>query len=192
MFWLDGYPLTSLAGDHFLADIALSSHSKAGIILPERDPRRQKKKPDAYAGKILDVSPWCERVKKDDLVVFERWDWQQEDARNERIIARERDLIIVNEKPCSDYIIFQLEDLSYIRPTLSQLIPQTMEKSKPAALAGVVISSSVDGYNEGERYIFQYMDSYQFHYGDGRVAFRYGKGADILAKYESTGVLEVV
>lgn len=181
----------SLGGDHFKASIALPANHPSGIILFNRDPRNGKKKPDAYAGIVLDASLGCRYVKIGDNVVFERWDWQQHDVDDEQIVARERDLIVVNDQPVPGYIIFQLEDLNPSKTSL--VVPHTYEKPKSPSLCGMVMASGVKDVNPGERYIFQADDNcHQFHYGNGLMAFRVNRGADILAKYEKQPILEVV
>lgn len=176
---LDGY---SLGGDYFKASIALEGNHPSGITLLNKDPRSGKKKPDAYAGIILDVSSNCKLLKIGDNVVFERWDWQQFDLNEEQIAARERDLIVVNDEPVAGYIIFQIEDLNKKKTDL--IIPQTIEKQKTATLFGKVVASGVKDVNVGERYIFEHMDSYQYYYGNGLMAFRVNRGAELIAKYE--------
>lgn len=189
MSWLDE---SILAGDHFLVKLAIPEKTESGLVIPDstRDYRKKRDKPDAYAGIVLDVSPGCDWAKIGDNVVYERWSWQQFSLDSERMIARERDLIIINEQPVNGYIIFDLEDLSPIKANIA--LPQTLERPKPQVLSGKVVASGVRDINSGENYIFQRMDSYQFHYGDGRMAFRVNKGADILASYEKVPVLEVV
>jgi co-chaperonin GroES (HSP10) len=185
--WFDGY---DLSGDHFKASIALPANHPSGIVLFNRDPRSAKKKPDAYAGVILDVSPGCEMVKIGDNVVFERWDWQQYDVDDEKIIARERDLVVVNDTPVPGYIIFRLEDLAEKKTEI--IIPQTVDKPKHPTLAGIVVASGVKDILPGEGYIFEQYDQYQFYYGNGLMAFRVNRGADIIARYDREPVLEVI
>lgn len=180
----------TLAGDHFKANIAFEENHPSGLVLFNRDPRRGKKKPDAYAGVVLDASPNCKYAKIGDNIVFERWDWQQFDLDDEKIIARERELIIVNDEPVPGYIIFQLEDLSPEKTKL--IVPHTYEKPTAKTLAGKVLASGVESVLVGENYIFQRSDDYQFHYGDGRMAFRVNRGSDLLALYEKQAVLEVI
>lgn len=187
MSWLDGF---GLGGDHFRANIGMPENHPSGLIMFNRDPRNGKKKPDAYAGIVLDVSPGCSTVKIGDNVVFERWEWQQYDVDNEQIVARERDLIIVNNEPMPGYLIFRLEDLSPERTKL--IVPHTYEKPKSPSLAGQVVASGVRDINIGENYIFQAMDSYQYHYGNGLMAFRVNRGAELLAQYDKQPILEVV
>lgn len=186
---LDQYNYT-LSGDHFIASILLPEDHSSGIKLFNRDPRNVKKKPDAYAGKILEASSSCELVKVGDNVVFERWEWQQFNLDDARIVARERELIVINDQPAPGYIVFQLEDLN--KPKINIILPDTIEKPKPHFLSGKVVASGVKDINIGENYIFQAMDSYQYHYGNGLMAFRVNRGADILARYDYFPVLEVV
>lgn len=173
----------TLAGDHFLVLLDIPEEQN-GLIIPDstKDYRKKRDKPDAYSGVVLDISPNCKHAKIGDNVVFERWDWQQVSVDDKRLVVRERDLIIVNEQPINGYIIFQTEDLSPIKTNV--VLPGAYEKPKQAYLAGKVLASGVYGIEPGQNYIFERMDSYQFAYGDGRVAFRVNKGADLLASYE--------
>jgi hypothetical protein len=177
---LEGF---SLAGDHFIASISMPERDELGIIRWNRDPRKAKKKPDTYSGVVLEVSPSCQYVKVGDQVVFERWEWGQVNLDDDRILVAERDLIIINDVPYTGYLIFKLEDLSP-RKENGVLLPQTHENSDKPALCGEVLASGVSDISPGEHYIFQRHDRNQYYYGDGRMAFRINRGADILAKYD--------
>lgn len=177
--YFDGF---KLVGKNFKASIALPDNHPSGIVLFDKDPRKGKKRPDAYAGVVLDVGNSCDLVKIGDNVVIERWDWKQVDLPQEQIVAREKELLVVNDVPVNDCVIFQLEDLDFT--TTKLIVPHTYEKPPKAALYGEVLASSYPGVLVGEKYIFEKLDSNQYHYGDGRMAFRVQGDWNLLAKYE--------
>lgn len=182
MSWYEDYKGKgfSLGGTHFVVDISYSQPT-SGLILTNVDPRRQYRKPDAYAGKVLEVSSECRSVRIGDNIIFERWDWNQFNINEKLIVAREKELIIINEEPVSGYIIFKLEQE---KETSKIFIPHTYKKERPKFLNGEVLASGVKDINVGEGYFFEAMDSYQYHYGDGRMAFRVNRGAALLIKYD--------
>jgi len=183
--YMEGF---TLAGPNFKASIALPDNHPSGIVLFDKDPRKGKKRPDAYAGVVLDVGSSCSLVKIGDNVVFERWDWKQLDLPQEQIVAREREILVVNDQPVNNVVIFQLEDLDF--KTTQILVPHTYEKPPKAALFGKVVASDYVGVSVGERYIFEKLDSNQYYYGDGRMAFRVQGDWNLLAKYELADKVE--
>lgn len=176
---LDGY---RLCGPNFRASIAVETKHPTGIVLLNKDPRKVKNKPDAYAGIVLDTGDRCKLVKIGDNIVFERWDWKQVDLPNEMILSNEREVLVVNDVPVNDCVIFELEDFGHINTKI--IVPQTLEKKQSAVLSGKVLSSSYHGILPGERYIFEKLDSNQYYYGDGRLAFRVQGDWNFLATYE--------
>lgn len=179
MFDMEGF---KLVGPNFKASIALPENHPSGIVLLSKDPRKKKDKPDAYAGVVLDVGDRCDLVKIGDNIVFDRWDWKQVDLPDAMILSREKELLVVNEKPVNDCVIFELEDFDY--KSVHIIVPHTLDKPPKASLFGKVIASSYVGVLPGERYIFEKLDSNQYHYGDGRMAFRIQGDWNLLATYE--------
>lgn len=179
MNYLEGY---KLSGPHFKASIALPENRPSGLKLLNNDPRSGKRRPDAYAGVIVDVGNRCDLVKIGDNVVFERWDWKQLDLDDSMIVSREKEVLIVNDEPVQNCVIFQLEDLDFKQTKL--IIPHTYEKPPKLALFGKVLASAYSGVKINERYIFEKLDSNQYVYGDGRMAFRVQGDWNLLATYE--------
>lgn len=177
--YLEGY---KLSGPNFKASIALPDNHPSGIKLFNNDPRSGKKRPDAYAGIVMDTGSRCGLVKIGDNVVFERWDWKQVDLPDAMIVARERELLIINEQPVNNCVVFQIEDLDF--KTTKLIIPHTYEKPPKASLFGKVLASSYSGVSIGERYVFEKLDENQYFYGDGRMAFRIQGDWNLLATYE--------
>ena len=91
----------TLTTDHFLLNIALSEYSSPGIVNLIRDPRKLDMKPDAYVGTVEEVSDQCKMVKVGDRVVIERWEYGQWDYDDERIIAREVDVLVLGNESCA-------------------------------------------------------------------------------------------
>lgn len=179
---IDYFEGFKLSGPNFKASIALEQNHSSGIVLLNKDPRNGKKRPDAYAGIIMDVGSSCDLVKIGDNVVFERWDWKQVDLPDAMIVARERELLIVNEKPVMNCVIFELEDFELKNTKI--IVPHTLEKPPKKSLFGKVIASSYNGVYPNDRYIFESLDSNQYYYGDGRMAFRIQGDWNLLATYE--------
>lgn len=171
----------TLNSDHFLANIALDENLPGGLTAVMRDPRKQRVKPAAYVGKIEEVAATCRLVKPGDKVVFERWDYDQFDVDDERIIARENQLLILDgETPAPGVIVFKLVDQSTPKTTLA--LPPGVDHKKLNTYCGMVLASAVDKYEPGEMLWFQKGDMGQFMYADGRMAFRDNGYADILMR----------
>jgi len=84
-----------LYGDHFICNIALGENLPGGLVAVERDPRKLRKKPDAYVARVERCADGCKIVKPGHKIVIERFEWLQYDLDDERIIARETDVLIL-------------------------------------------------------------------------------------------------
>lgn len=162
-----------LVGDHFVANISLPENHPGGLSVVERDPRKQDEKPDCYVGIVEAVGPDCRFLKVGDKVVFERWEYTQLDMDEERLIAREIDLVVMpDEKPAPNAVAFQILDDRQAK--YKELILPEM------ALAGLdvgyhfgkVTGSGCVDMSEGDFVWVMKMDSNQFRVGRHTVVCR--------------------
>ncbi len=182
----------TLSGDHFCINIAAPENLANGLINPNRDPRKQRKKPDVYIGKVEEVSPRCRLVKVGDTVVVERWEWQQMNLDDERLVARERDLLVLDSDiPAPGIMVLQLA-VEKVKTEL--IVPDTYQAPKSMTYHGKVIATNANlGYGEvGEEVYVEASDYGQFRDGQGRLYFRTGKYANVLLRLKREPVLEVI
>lgn len=71
---------------------------KTGIEMVSTDPRKWRIKPDAYVGIVEKTGPRCEIIQTGDRVVIERWQYKQADIDDERLIADESQVLVVQRK----------------------------------------------------------------------------------------------
>lgn len=189
----------SLTGSHFLVNIALPEFDSSGIKVVNRDPRKARIKPSCYVGKIEEVGPRCSYAKVGDTVVFERWQWQQMDVDDERMVVREKDLIVFGESlPMPGVLVINLEDHETPRTTIA--LPSLNYTPKPRPYyCGVVerLPLNIDfirvegvEIRVGDKIYIEKYEVGQYRDGQGRLFFRIGSGADILAKIESNSAPE--
>jgi len=187
-----------LTGRHFLVNIAQPENLPSGLLNVNRDPRRQKRKPDAYVGVVEEAAPGCLFVKSGDRIVFRRWEYEQMDVDDERLIADEEDLIVLNgEEPAPGIIIMQLIE----EPMKTSLVlPDTLRPAKRPMFKGEVICHSLyrmgpelkNIIKNGIVLYFQRSDSDQWHYGNGRIAVKMSGYFEVTAYEEKEPVFEVV
>lgn len=183
----------TLTGRHFLVNIALEENSPGGIFMINRDPRKQPRKPDVYVGVVEEVGPDCFLVKPGDKVSFKRWEWQQYDIDDERLVAREKDLVILGgEIPAPGMIVVKL-----IEPKVktSLALPDTMRRPSTPTLKGEVLALSPWslGYMKGkvevgQVLIFQKSRDDQWRYPDGRMVLKVSNYFEICAVAEKCPV----
>ena len=103
-----------LYGDHFICNIVLDENLPGGLISVNRDPRKRRKKLDAYVARVERIGPSCKSIKPGDKIVVERFDWLQYDLDDERIIARETDvLILASDIPAKG--VFVLKEINALQ-----------------------------------------------------------------------------
>lgn len=170
----DGIELT---GDHFLLNIFLSEHSSPGIINLIRDPRKLDIQPDTYTGTIEEVSKECKLVKVGDVVVIERWQYGQWDYDDQRIVAREVDLLILKEEKAAPGVTaIQIVEAKKTDLVLPDGV-RSLEESK--FYFGRVQSTALDSVEldgapslgEGD-FVFIQKGEYQYRRGEHTVVFR--------------------
>lgn len=171
----------TLFSDHFLLNIAMDENLPGGLTAVERDPRKFRIKLSAYVGRVEEVAPTCKLVKVGDKVVVERWEYDQLDIDDERIIAREDQLLILgNQTPAPGVIIFKLFDQT--KPVTNLTLPETLSLPEPMSYSGMVMASAREAYEPGEILWFQKSDKGQFRYGDNMMAFRDNGYAEIMMR----------
>lgn len=182
-----------LLTDHFIVNVALPENFSSGLINISKDPRRQRIKPDAYIGIVEEISPTCRMVKVGDKVVFERWEYQQFNLDDERLIARERDLIVLDGSvPAPNVIVLEL--INNDEPKTSIIVPQTLlKKDAPYYYGKILATGAAAWYGEvGEELYVEAFDHGQFKDGKGKLFFRTGKWAKVMMRVKREAVLEVI
>ena len=164
-----------LYGDHFICNISLDENLPGGLIGVNRDPRKQKHKPDTYVARVERVSSSCKLVKPGEKIVIERFDWLQYDLDEERIIARETDVVILgDDKPAPGIAV--LGELTKIEEVNSLLyIPDASiqtEKQERNYIYGQVIHSAVPA---GKTYDALKVGDFVWMYKRDRDQWRLGK-----------------
>lgn len=130
-----------LLGDHFICNIALPENDASGLARVYRDPRFLRVKPDAYVGIVESKGPGCRYVQEGQKVVLKRWVYNQHDVDEERIVARERELLILNDTtPAPGVAVMKIKPF---QPSAGVLIPQTLKPKKPSCYEGEVIASNM-------------------------------------------------
>lgn len=172
-----------LYGRHFLINIALPEVAQAGLVSVSRDPRKHRIKPACYVGTVEEVGPRCTMVKPGDRIVVERWTYQQYDVDEERLIAREDQVIVLaNDTPAPNVMVLRLIQDNQVKSSL--YIPDTHEPLKTPYYHGEIIATNAHPeYGEvGEEIFCEAYDYGQFHDGKGRLFFRTGKAAFVMLR----------
>lgn len=169
-----------LLGKHFIANIALDETLPGGLTAIKRDPRTLRLKMDAYVGRVERTGPGCTLVKVGDTVVIERWSYQQHDLDDERLIARERDvLVLAGEVPAPGVAVLQLEKRE--PPKVAGLVtPDTVTVAPPVFYFGRCCASRHSMLEEGKLYWIEKRDWGQFKTPAGLLAFRVDKDAVLM------------
>lgn len=175
-----------LRGRNFLVNVALPENSPGGLFLVNRDPRKQRKKPDVYVGVVEETGPECFLVKPGDKISFKRWEWQQMDVDDERIVAREKDLVVLaGDIPAPGMIVVKLDSQA---PKAAIALPDTIRPPSLPMLRGEVIAFSPwslghmkDIVKIGQTLYFQKSRDDQWRYPDGRMVLKVSPYFEICA-----------
>ena len=174
----------TLNADWLIVKIALSKEV-GGLVMLNTDPRKQRRKPDAYVGEVIETGPRCIYVKVGDRVVFQRWEFSQFDLNEEDIMIRELDLLTINDRCAPEYMAVQVYDpFRTTQVILSDEVKHSMDDSK--TLFGKVISIGVQTKNEETKEI-QEGDFIWFNKFD--YQFRIGSGNTIVIRNDNDVVL---
>jgi len=185
-----------LYGDHFICNIALDENLPGGLINVNRDPRKQRRKPDTYVARVERVSPACKLVKPGDRIVIERFDWLQYDLDSERLIAREVDIVILgNDNPAPGIaVISEIVEIEKVRSKL--YVPDDSidsERREKNHIHGEVIHSAVDDLKVGNLAWMYKSDQDQWRLGKSRIIFRFSTEMVFMIgeKFTATKLVEL-
>lgn len=166
-------PRFELSGDHFLGNIQLPENTSGGLVAIERDPRRLENKPDCYVAVVEKVGPDCTFVKPGDKIVLERWEYEQFDVDESRLVAREIDgLIFQDEKPAPNTFALQVLNRHLQKYREKLIIPEAVFADPERWFFGKVSSSSYSEVEVGNFVWVSKMDSGQFNLGEFTVVVR--------------------
>ncbi len=187
----------TLYGRHFLVNIALPENLPHGSLSVVKDPRQLRHKLAAYVGIVEETGDKCFLVKPGDKVVVKRWEWQQQNVDEERMIVREVDLIVLDGGAPAPGIIIMKLLRDQVKTNL--LMPDGFRQPKPQCLKGEVLRYSkhlmgeLKGKEMGGKILhFERSDDDQWAYGDDRIAIRVSPYFQILAIQEREVELHVI
>lgn len=194
---MDGF---KVLGTNFILNIAQPENTPGGIFVTNRDPRRQRIKLDAYVGIVEEVGAGCKLVEPGMRVVVKRWEYRQHDIDDERLICKERELLILDDKtPAPDVIVMELVlDV----PKTNLTLPHNFRPKKAPYHFGAVIAADCTTF-DGEKIVpgdilwVERRDSDQFLQGATRFIFKntpdiWNGSSPILMVGKKTPKLQVV
>lgn len=165
-----------LIGRRFLINIALPEKTTDGLTVLNRDPRKAYKKPAVYSGTVESASEDCLLVAPGDLVIVERWEYQQSDVDDQRMTALEKHLIAINGMLMPNFLVIEVEDDS--KPRSSLYLPDPKFSTRRAYYHGKLLASTapdrfglvgedvyVESYDSG-----QYLDGNKLYFKTNSVA----------------------
>lgn len=168
----------ALAGRHLLINIGLPDLGPLSRV--QKDPRKARLKPAAYVGVVEEVGPDVTLVQPGSQVVVERWSYTQIDVDDERLLAHEKELLVIAEgQPAPGVLILDLVMPREVQTELILLAPTKTYSSH----CGVVVASNDELAEPGEMLWLQSGEYGQFLYQDGkRLAFRNDKRSFVLLR----------
>lgn len=186
-----------LAGTHFIINIAQPENEPiTGLINVQRDPRKGKRKPDAFVGVVEAVGPKCKIVQVGHKVVIERWEYSQVDVDDERLIAQERDILISDiGEPVEGVIAVLLEEeknkVDLILPKIGYQQPKPYYFGK--LLAPDIVQLPNDEVIKSGDYVWILkLDHSQFMLGQNCLVYRMVDPEAIVMKQVKVPQFEVV
>ena len=183
-------------GDHFICNIAMEENLPGGLLsVAEKDPRKLINKPDAYVGRVERVSERCKLVRPGDKIVVERLDWLQHNVDDERIIAREVDVIIINhDVPAPGVAVLRRIDEEKVRIKSLNLLPAIKASSSSREreyIYGEILHSNIDDYKPGNEAWILKSDGNQWNLTKNIIVFRPDDRMGLLVREKVPMVLEV-
>lgn len=158
-----------LSRDHFIVNIAQPENTSSGLFVVNRNPRMQDVKPDAYVGVVERVGDGCSIINVGDKVVVERWEYGQFDIDEERLLAKEVDVLITGgEEPAPGTVVLQLPE----EPKSDVVIPDTVRPKQELFYFGKVVSSGDPDIVSGEFLWVLKSNDYQYRLGKHMLVFR--------------------
>lgn len=170
-----------LVSDRFVVNVSLPEETRGGLAMVNRDPRKVRKKPPCYRGVIEEVGPGVTYIEVGKSCVFERWEPKQADLDSERIIARERDILIYDGIPAPGVIVIDLMEDNQIKTSL--FLPQGHSLPPKTYHHGKVVASSSREAAEGDIVWIENYHSGQFVDDNHRLYYRAGSVGKIFAHW---------
>lgn len=186
-----------LAGTHFIINIAQEeNHPVTGLINVSRDPRKSRRAPDCYVGVVEAAGPECKIVQVGHKVVIERWIYSQVDVDDERLIAQERDVLILDDgNPAEGVIAVMLEDQ---KRRVDLTLPEMggYQKPKPYYFGKLLVPDTLQIAEDevvkcGEYVWILRMEHSQYRLGENCLVMRMVDPTCILMKQEKEVKFEV-
>ena len=175
----------TLYGVHFVVNIS-QEQKKSGLTLLSSDPRQWRDKPDAYSGIVEEVGPKCVYVKAGDRVLIERWVYKQFDLDEERLVAKEHQVLVFQKKigvekygpetPTKGVVVMQIAksslkaELTESRIVVPDDVRREREKKRRVFMGKVLMSASEEA-KIGELLWVEKRERYQYRTPDGRLIF---------------------
>lgn len=170
----------SLYGEHFVVNIS-QEQKKAGLTLFSSDPRKWREKPDAYPGVVEETGPYCVYVEKGDRVLVERWVYKQFDFDEERLIAKENQVLLFQKKiainkfgpetPTNGVVVLQLAKSELKTPLIvPERVRRAQEKKRQVYMGKVLMSASKEAKVDEIIWV-EKRERYQYRTPDGRLIF---------------------
>lgn len=183
--WPEG---TRLLGDHFICEVVRSNATASPLVTLEQDPRKMRLKPDAFPVTVEAVGPDCRLVQPGDKIVLERWQYDQHDIDNGRLIASEREILIRHGSiPAPGVIVVDVLDEK--KPTGLSL-PPSVKPAQKKYVHGRVYASSHYLFKKGWEAWFERAEEGQYKFLD-KIIWRVDERS-ALAVREPGPILEVV
>lgn len=161
-----------LVGDKFVCNIAQPENSPGGLFMVNRDPRKHRLPPDAYVGIVERVGPDCQLIYVGQKIVVRRYIYKQFDLDSERIIAREHQVLMLDDKtPFPGVVVIKLKS-EEIKTTI--IVPETVKDKRKRAQSyeGTIIASSSSGCNIGDHIWIEKRDSGQYFLSRDILVFK--------------------
>ncbi len=186
-----------LIGDKFICNIAQPENSPGGLFVVQRDPRKHRLPPDAYVGMVEKVGPGCELLRVGQKVVVRRWVYRQFDLDDERIVAREGQVLILNDDtPFPGVVVLKMKP-NEVKTSL--IVPDTVKdkKRRTQSYEGDVIASSSYSIKKGEHIWVEKRDSGQYFLTRDILVFKNEQDSmngdyPVLMKSEPAPLLQLV
>lgn len=187
----------NLIGNRFIVNIAQPENSPGGLFVVNRDPRKHRIPPDAYVGIVEKVGPTCQFLYPGQKVVVRRWIYRQHDIDDERLLAYESQVLILDEtKPYPGVVVLKLIE----QPVATSLIiPDTIKdrKKKAPAYHGRVVASGSNSFKENDLLWVERRDRGQYFLGHDVLVFKdeidsFGGMGPVLMKGVRVPQFEVV
>lgn len=179
--WPDG---TRLIGDHFVCDAIAASKRESPLVLLDKDPRKERMKPDAFPVVVKEIGPRCRLIQPGDKVVIERWQWNQADIGQGFMVVREREVLIMNNSvPAPGVIVVDVIDDG--KKPMGLTLPETVRPVKRKYVHGRIDRSGHYMFKKDWEIWFERSDDGQYVVGD-KVIWRVDELSALMVKEPGT------